>query len=271
MERRSLGASGVYVPVVGMGTWKTFDVTGAQRNARKRLVREAIELDVRLYDTSPMYGEAEEVLGDALKAHRDEAFVATKVWASTLAEGVLQVRRALSLYAGRVDVYQIHNLRNWQEHLPELERRKSLDEVGLIGATHYNPAAFPDLEQALRTGRFDMIQVPYNLIERTVEKRILPLAEKLKLGVVVMEPLGTGVLPRMAPPEDALSPYLDDHVRTWPQVCLKWILSDTRINAVIPATSKSEHLRLNAAAGHGRWYDAKERTAILELLTLARE
>lgn len=254
------------VPVIGMGTWKTFDVQGAERNARRRLVREAIEMDVRLFDSSPMYGDAEEVLAAGLKNLRDEAFVATKVWATTLAEGVLQVRKALAFYGGRVDVYQIHNLRNWREHLPELERRKELDEVGLIGATHYNAAAFPELEEAMKTERFDMIQIPYNLIDRSAEKRILGLAEKLKLGVLVMEPLGTGVLPKMAPPEDAIKPFLGEDVTTWAQVCLKWILSDPRITAVIPATTKPEHLRANAAVGKGGWYDERERAAILDLM-----
>jgi aryl-alcohol dehydrogenase-like predicted oxidoreductase len=248
-----------------MGTWKTFDVEGAERTARVRLVREALDMDVRVYDSSPMYGAAEEVLAQALSAHRNEGIVATKVWAPTRVEGVRQVRNALALYGGRVEIYQIHNLRLWEEHLPELERRKELGEVVAIGATHYNAMAFPDLEEVMKTGRIDMVQVPYNLIDRNVEKRILPLAEKLDIGVLVMEPLGTGVLPKKAPQPEQLAPFLGEGIDTWAQVCLKWILSDPRVTAVIPATSKPEHLRQNAAAGKGDWYDAKERAAIASI------
>ncbi len=267
MQERPLGRSGIHVPVVGMGTWKTFDVEGAARNARRRLVREALDLGVSLYDSSPMYGRAEEVLADCLRHDREEAIVATKVWASSAEEGRRQIAHALDLYGGVVEIYQVHNLRLWQEHLKELETRKKRDEVRAIGATHYNPAAFDELEGLMRSGRLDMIQVPYNLIDRSVEQKILPLADKLGLGVLVMEPLGTGVLARRAPPEEAWRPFAEDDITTWAQVCLRWILSDPRVSSVIPATSSPEHLRENAAVGaEGRWYDEKERAAIAELL-----
>ena len=265
MEERPLGATGMSVPVVGMGTWKTFDVEGAERNARRRMVAEALDLDVRLYDSSPMYGRAEEVLADCLKNRRDEAVVATKVWAASADEGRRQIERALAIYGGEVEIYQVHNLRLWKEHLAALEKRKRDDEVRAIGVTHYNAAAFDELEEVMKTGRIDMVQIPYNLADRAVEKRILPEAGKRQLGVLVMEPLGTGALARKAPPAELLEPFLDERVRTWPQVCLKWILSDPRVTAVIPATSSPAHMRENAAAGEGDWYDDKEREAIAEI------
>lgn len=249
-----------------MGTWKTFDVQGADRNARRRLAVDALDLGVRLFDTSPMYGAAEDVLADALRNYRDEAVVADKVWAGTVEEGKRQVARAIDMYGGVVEVYQVHNLRLWKEHLVELERRKKRDEVHALGVTHYNHAAFSELEEAMRSGRVDMVQVPYNLVDRAVEERVLPLAEKLGLGVLAMEPLGTGVLAKKAPPEETLAPFLDHGVTTWAQVCLKWILSDRRVTAVIPATANPDHLRENALAGLGHWYDAKERAAIADLM-----
>ena len=266
MEERPLGTSDITLPVVGMGTWKTFDVEGAERNARRKLVREALDLGVTLFDTSPMYGRAEEVLGDALRPHRDEAVVADKVWTSDVAEGKRQIDRALQLYDDVVEIYQVHNLRLWKEHLAELERRKKRDQVRAVGVTHYNAAAFGELEEAMRSGRLDMVQIPYNVIDRTVEKTILPLAQKLGLGVLIMEPLGTGALVGKSPPVDALTPFLDDEIATWPQVCLKWVLSDPRVTAILPATSSMEHLRENALSGVGRWFDEKERAAIVDLL-----
>lgn len=266
VQERPLGHTGLSVPVVGMGTWKTFDVEGAARNARRRLVREALDAGLRLYDTSPMYGLAEEVLADALQNDRDEAIVATKVWAGSKEEGLRQIARALDLYEGIVEVYQVHNLRLWREFLPELEKRKKRDEVRAIGVTHYNHNQFPELEEAMRTGRIDMVQIPYNLVDRVVERSVLPLAEKMGLGVLVMEPLGTGALAKKAPPAELVEPFLDHGLTTWAQVCLKWILSDPRVTAVIPATTSPEHMRDNVAAGFGHWYDEKERAAIAELL-----
>lgn len=254
------------MPVVGMGTWKTFDVEGAEKNARKRMVREALDLGVRLYDTSPMYGLAEDVLADALRGSRDEAIVADKVWAGSREEGLRQVARALDIYEGTVEVFQVHNLRLWQEHLPELERRKRADEVLALGVTHYNHAAFAELEEVMRTGRIEMVQVPYNLLDREVERKVLPLADKLGLGVLVMEPLGTGALARKAPAPEQVEPFLGNGVTTWAQVCLKWVLSDPRVTCVIPATSNPDHMRQNAAAGSGPWYDEQERAAIADLM-----
>ncbi|HWH08902.1 MAG TPA: aldo/keto reductase [Candidatus Thermoplasmatota archaeon] len=266
MDERPLGGSGLSVPVVGMGTWKTFDVEGAEKNARKRMVREALDLGVRLYDTSPMYGLAEDVLADALRGSRDEAIVADKVWAGSREEGLRQVARALDIYEGTVEVFQVHNLRLWQEHLPELERRKRADEVLALGVTHYNHAAFAELEEVMRTGRIEMVQVPYNLLDREVERKVLPLADKLGLGVLVMEPLGTGALARKAPAPEQVEPFLGNGVTTWAQVCLKWVLSDPRVTCVIPATSNPDHMRQNAAAGSGPWYDEQERAAIADLM-----
>lgn len=265
MEERPLGSTGMLVPVVGMGTWKTFDVEGSARNARRRLVAEALDLGVRLYDTSPMYGAAEGVLADAVRARRDEAIVATKVWATSLEEGERQVEHALHLYGGEIEVIQVHNLRLWREHVRALDRRKRDDEVRAVGVTHYNHNAFDELAEAMRSGRVDVVQVPYNVADHVVAASILPLAAKLQLGVLAMEPLGTGALARKAPPAGALEPFLDARIRTWPQVCLKWILSDPRVSAVIPATTSPTHLRENALVGEGGWYDEKEREAIAAL------
>jgi len=267
VEQRPLGASGLVVPVVGMGTWKTFDVEGgAERNARKRLVREALDLDVRLFDSSPMYGAAEELLAEALRPSRDEAIVATKVWAGTKEEGLRQIERALAWFEGEVEIYQVHNLRLTDAFLPALAKRKANDEVRAVGVTHYNHAAFAELAQVIRSGTVDMVQVPYNLLDRAVEKEVLPLCGKMGVGVLVMEPLGTGAIAKKGPEPEELAPFLAGDVTTWAQVCLRWILSDPRVTSVIPATSNPEHLRENAAAGDGPWYDEKERAAIADLV-----
>src|SRR5918911_4051072 len=192
IEERPLGqVSGLRVPAVGMGTWQTLDVRGAAAEERAhRVVREALDAGARFLDTSPMYGEAERVLAEALGDRRAEAIVATKVWTSSPAEGEAQIRRALRWYGGRVDLYQLHNLVAWREQLTTLERERDRGAVVAIGATHYSPSAFGELARVMRGGRISAIQGPYNPRERDVEREILPLAEELGLGVVVMRPLG---------------------------------------------------------------------------------
>ena len=207
MEERLLGATGFRVPVVGMGTWRTFDVIGAAAEAEcRRVVTSGRTSGVRFFDTSPMYGRAETVLARVLAPDRDTALVATKVWASSASEGGGQIEHALALYGGRVDLYQIHNLRSWVTHVDTLERLRERGLVGAIGATHYSPSAFGRLEQVMRSGRITAVQIPYNPRERDVERVVLPLAADLGLGVVVMRPFAEGDLLRRSPSPKDLEP-----------------------------------------------------------------
>ena len=266
MERRLLGATGLEVPVVGMGTWRTFDVAGAAAEADcRRVAMAGRAVGVRFFDTSPMYGRAEAVLARALQPNRDGAMVATKVWASSAAEGEQQIAHALALYGGRIDLYQIHNLLSWRTHLDALERLQAQGIVGAIGVTHYSASAFAELERVMRTGRIAAVQVPYNPWERTVEHHLLPLAEELGLGVVVMRPFAEGGLLRRMPSAKDLEPLRAFGVRTWPQALLKWILSDARCHVVIPATSRPERMTENAAAGRPPWFGARERAYVARL------
>ncbi len=260
MEYRPLGATGLHVPVIGMGTWKTFDVRGAVQESHARaIVEAAVELGVNFFDSSPMYGEAERVLGQALEPDRERALIATKIWTSSADEGRRQAERALRFFGGRIDLYQVHNLVNWREQLLLLEELKAQGRVGAIGATHYQAAAFEGLEEVMRSGRISAIQIPYNPVQREVEAKILPLAQDLGLGVVVMRPFGEGSLLRKPPDPKLLEPLAPFGVRTWPQALLKWSLSDPRCHVAIPATFDLDHLRHNAAAGSPPWFGAAER------------
>jgi aryl-alcohol dehydrogenase-like predicted oxidoreductase len=268
IEERALGrTSGLTVPVVGMGTWQTLDVrgAGAEREAHA-IVGEALDLGARFVDSSPMYGEAERVLGEALGDRRAEAIVATKVWTSDDAEAERQVQCALGWYGGRVDLYQVHNLVGWQKRLTLLEHERDRGGVVAIGATHYSPSAFGELARVMRGGRISAIQIPYNPHEREVEREILPLADELGLGVVVMRPLGGGGGLVTRPPDDAaLEPLRAFGVQTWAQALLKWVLSDPRCHVVIPATSRRGRMRENAAAGAPPWFDDDARALVTRL------
>jgi aryl-alcohol dehydrogenase-like predicted oxidoreductase len=266
MELRLLGESGRPVPIVGLGTWRVLDVRGgAEERQRHAVVREALDRGARLFDTSPMYGEAERVLSEALATRRHEAFVATKLWTADPAEARRQVSRALSLYDGWVDLYQVHNLVAWPERLDLLEAERDAGRVHAIGATHYHPAHFDELSVIMRKARVDSVQVPYNPYERAAEKVILPLAADLGLGVVVMRPFAEGALMRRPPAPEALRPLAEYGVRTWAQALLKWALSDLRTTVVIPATSKPARVDENAAAGAPPWFGPAERALVERL------
>jgi aryl-alcohol dehydrogenase-like predicted oxidoreductase len=268
MERRSLGSSGLDLPVVGMGTWKTFDVRGANDIAHRRgVVDVALEAGTDLFDSSPMYGAAEDVLGKALDGRRDRALVATKIWTSDDAEAERQVQASLKFFGGRLDVYQVHNLVALPRRLNRLEQLRDEGRVRAVGVTHYQHPNFPDMMDVMRSGRITSVQVPYNAGDRLVEERLLPLAQELNIGVLVMKPVATGELMRRLPSADQLRQFADFGVRTWAQVLLKWILSDPRITTVIPATSNPEHARDNAAAGDPPWFGPKERDAVVRLVT----
>ena len=261
MERRTLGRTGVEVPVVGLGTWLTFDLPEAKQDVADRVVATAFEAGTRLVDSSPMYGRAEQVLGRALDGRRDDAFVATKIWTASRDEARAQLARQLDFYGGVVDLEQMHNLLEWESHLPWLEEERDGGRIAWLGATHYAASAFGELARVMRTGRIDAVQIPYNPLERDVEHEILPLAEAHGLGVIVMRPLAEGaLLPGPDPAE--LEPL---GVETWPQALLKWALSDRRVTAVIPATSSPGHAGENAAAGSPPWFGPEERRYVEEL------
>jgi aryl-alcohol dehydrogenase-like predicted oxidoreductase len=247
MERRRFGRTEWQVPVVGLGTWQTFDVGPGEELAAREVVSAVWENGARLFDSSPMYGRAEAVLGRALAERRVEALVATKIWTASIPEGRGQFENQLRFFGGRVDLEQVHNLVGWRAQLDWLEEERQAGRIGFLGATHYSPSMFGELETVMRTGRIDAIQVPYNPLEREVERRILPLAAELDLGVIAMRPLGGGYLARRFDASELL----------------KWTLSDERVHVAIPATAKVAHARTNTAAGSGGWLSPEQRQALV--------
>jgi aryl-alcohol dehydrogenase-like predicted oxidoreductase len=246
------------VPVVGLGTWQVFDVGGDEQPMVDSVVDAMLDAGGRLFDSSPMYGRAEERLAAALSDRRDDAYVATKIWTSSIEEGRHQYANQLGWYGGRVDLEQVHNLVRWREHLDWMEQERDAGRIGLLGATHYSTGAFGELATVMRSGRIQAIQIPYNPGQREVEANVLPLAEQLGLGVLVMQPLGAGRLGSGPPAEDlrALG------VETWAEAVLVWILSDPRVTVVIPATRSPEHARANARAGDHPGFAPDERALV---------
>jgi aryl-alcohol dehydrogenase-like predicted oxidoreductase len=256
MDRRPLGRSGIQVPAIGMGTWRTFDTA----DNRRPLVNATLEAGIDLFDSSPMYGRAEEALGKAIAGLRDRVLIATKIWTADTGEGREQAERALRLY-GHVDVYQVHNLVNVPDQLALLERLKGEGKVRAVGATHYQESAFGDLAALMETGRLDMIQIPYNPLRRTAEQRILPLAESMGLGVFVMSPLQQGIVDRTPSPAE----LKELGVETWAQAILKWIAGDPRVSTVLTATHRLERTRENARGGEPPRFTKEQRDLVVRI------
>jgi aryl-alcohol dehydrogenase-like predicted oxidoreductase len=228
------------------------------------VVRAAFDAGTQVVDSSPMYGRSEAVLGQALGPRRTEAVVATKIWTPSAEEGRRQFEHQMAFFDGRVDIEQVHNLVAWRDHLGWMERERDADRIGLLGATHWQAGAFDELAVVMRTGRIRSIQIPYNPLEREVERTILPLAQELGLGVLVMRPFGQGDLLPGPEPSD-LEPLRPFGVTTWPQALLKWALSDRRVHVAIPATRHPGHAASNAAAGEPPWLERDERDLVTRL------
>jgi aryl-alcohol dehydrogenase-like predicted oxidoreductase len=262
MEHRPF--AGLEVPVVGMGTSRTFDVRDVD-DARQQVTDNALAGGATFVDSSPMYGQAERILGATLGARRGAAIVATKVWTPDDDEAERQVDASLGFFGGHVEVFQVHNLVAWPTRLDQLERRRDAGEVDVIGATHWQAGAFDELEEVMRTGRIGAVQVPYNPHEREVEARILPLAADLGLGVILMRPFAAGGLVGRSPSIEDLAPLAQFGARTWPQVLLKYGLSHPATSVSIPATSKPERMTENAQAGDGPWFGPEEKALVERL------
>jgi diketogulonate reductase-like aldo/keto reductase len=266
MQTRSLSpkhADAPMVPIIGMGTSKTFDTDDLALVSD--VVSTALDAGTTLFDSSPMYGKAEQMLGSALEGRRSGAVVATKVWTDDDAVAERQIAASLSFYGGHIELLQIHNMVRWPERLRRIEELRDSGQVTLVGATHWQSASFNELEAAMVTGRLDAIQIPYNPREREVEERLLPLAAELGLGVLIMRPFAAADLMRTSPSAAELAPLSPFGINTWAQALLQWGLSHPATTASIPATSKPSRARKNAIAGDSMPLDDEHRRLVSRL------
>ena len=263
---RAIPSSGETIPAVGLGTWQAFDVDDpGQRGPQRAVLRRFVELGGRVVDSSPMYGAAEAAAGDLATdlGVRDGLWIATKVWTTGRAAGIAQMERSLRLLrCARLDLMQIHNLVDWQTHLPTLREWKLDGRIRYLGVTHYSASGHDALERVMRAERLDFVQLNYSLAEPEAERRLLPLAHDRGLAVLVNRPLAQGavlspVSGRRLPPWAA-----EVDCASWAQLFLKWILAHPAVTCVIPATSRLPHLEDNMQAGVGRLPDAATRERI---------
>jgi diketogulonate reductase-like aldo/keto reductase len=269
LTTRSIPASGERLPVVGLGTWQTFDVGGDTR-ARAPLGEVLSELATaggKVVDSSPMYGTSEEVVGDlvAKLGLRPRLFLATKVWTSGRAEGIAQMEQSMRrLRAERLDLMQIHNLVDVATHTRTLEDWKSAGRVRYVGITHYTSSAYREVERVLKAGHYDFLQINYSLDEPEAAERLLPLAEEKKVAVLVNRPFGKGSMFRRARGKPLPEWSRELGIGSWAQYFLKWIIGHSAVTCAIPGTAKPEHMRDNLGAGRGPLPDAAMRRRMAE-------
>jgi diketogulonate reductase-like aldo/keto reductase len=265
---RNIPKSSEAVPVIGLGTWRTFDV--ASQRARAPLadvLGRFAAAGGRLIDTSPMYGRAEETVGE-LEAHVPEAFIATKVWTRGRDAGIEQMARSIGLLH-RVDLIQVHNLVDWRTHLATLRDWKQQGRIRYLGITHYQASAFGDLASIMRAEEIDFVQLPMSVELPDAEERLLPLARERGIAVIVNRPFEGGALMHRLRGKP-LAPWAAEFDgRSWSELLLRWIVSHQEVTCVIPATSSAEHLAENVRAGEGRMLDAAERARLRQRLLSA--
>jgi aryl-alcohol dehydrogenase-like predicted oxidoreductase len=269
MSTRPIPSTGEALPVIGIGTWQTFDVgtSAAAREPLAAVLRLFFEAGGKVIDSSPMYGRAEDVAGALIAGldARDHAFLATKVWTEGREAGIAQMRNSMRLMrAGQtIDLIQVHNLVDWRTHLETLRAWKEAGTVRYIGITHYTESAFDDLARVMRDERIDFVQLPYSVGVRAAEDRLLPLAAERGIAVIVNRPFEGGGLFRQArrQPLPDIAAELD--CTSWAQLFLKFILAHPAVTCVIPGTGKVDHLVDNVGAGHGRLPDSAQRRRLL--------
>jgi diketogulonate reductase-like aldo/keto reductase len=275
INTRPIPRTGETLPMVGLGTWQTFDVGTApeERAPLSEVLDVYLGAGGRVIDSSPMYRRAEGVVGDLLAqrpggAAAPRPFLATKVWTrGGRAEGEAQMRRSFQLMrTERMDLMQIHNLVDWKTHIKTLRAWKAEGRVRYIGVTDYEVEAFPDLERIVTKESIDFVQLPYSIITRDAEERLLPAAAAAGVAVLVMRPFEEGALFAHVRGKE-LPPWAADFdCASWPQFFLKFILGHPAVTCPIPATAKAKHLEDNLAAGRGRLPDQATRKKMIAYL-----
>lgn len=271
---RTIPKSGEALPVVGLGSWITFNVGDdpAGRRASTAVMRAFFAAGGRLIDSSPMYGSSQEVIGEGIKKAGNAArlFSATKVWISGGANGPAQIEESRRLWGvPKFDLLQVHNLLSWEEHLPTLFAMKAAGKLRYVGVTTSHGRRHDDLERIMRTQPIDFVQVTYNVASRDVENRILPLALERRIAVIVNRPFEGGDLidATKGKPLPAWAGELG--CKSWAQIMLKFIVAHPAVACPIPATTRIDHAQENLAAASGPLPDKPMRARILSAVGTA--
>jgi len=267
MLTRPIPSSREAIPVIGLGTWQTFDVGAgvADRAPLEGVLAAFFSMGGKVIDSSPMYGRSEEVVGDLLTkaGFRRQCFIATKVWTSGKAAGIGQMQESMrKLQASTIDLMQVHNLVDAQTQLDTLADWKREGRVRYIGVTHYTTQGQNEVAKLIASRSVDFIQINYSVAERDAERRLLPLAAERGVAVMANRPFAGGDLCRSLRGKPVPGWAAEIGRNSWAQLMLKFVVSHPAMTCAIPASAKAEHTRDNMAAGHGPLPDGKMRARI---------
>jgi diketogulonate reductase-like aldo/keto reductase len=272
MLTRAIPSSGEKLPVIGLGTWSVFDVnlTPGNRTQLAGVLSLFVKHGGKVIDSSPMYGRAEGVIGElAAQLHlHDSLFIATKVWTAGKEAGIAMMERSMDRFrTKRIDLMQVHNLVDVETQMSSLREWKTKGRIRYTGITHSQARGFYEVERIMRSQKPDFVQINYSIMEPEAAQRILPLAQELRMGVIINRPFGGGGLfGRVA--SKSLPPWAAEiDCRSWAQFFLKWIVAHPVVTCVIPATNNPQHIEDNMAAGLGRLPDAKMRQRMIAFVS----
>lgn len=269
--KRPIPRSGERLPVIGLGTWQTFDVgpRASERAELKEVLRVLIEEGASVVDSSPMYGEAERVVGDLTNdlGLRQRLFLATKVWTSGQAAGIRQMENSFKLLrTQRIDLMQVHNLLDLATHVKTLREWKAAGRIRYLGITHYHEGAYRELERLVATREYDFVQFNYSMTEREAEARLLPLCADSGTAVIINRPFAQASLFGKVKGKPLPAWAAEFDCTSWAQFFLKYLVAHPAVTCVIPGTRRATHLRDNLQAGIGKLPDAAVRKRMVEYL-----
>jgi diketogulonate reductase-like aldo/keto reductase len=271
IQKRIIPSTSERLPIVGVGTWQTFDVSNSaeERTPLKEVLTTLLSKGGSVVDSSPMYGRSEEVVGDISTelGISNRLFIATKVWTNGRDNGIRQMNDSFRLMRRKhIELMQIHNLVDWQTHLKTLRDWKEQGKIKYIGLTHYTSGAHDRLASIISSEKVDFLQINYNLIDRNAEKELLPRAQEKGVAVLVNQPFESGQLFQRVRNKQLPSWAQEFDCQSWAQFFLKFILSHPAVTCVIPGTSKPHHMVDNMAAGFGRLPDEKMRQQMVSIM-----
>lgn len=254
MIKRILPTSGEELPVIGLGTWKSFDVSIDKYPELKNVLNELHIGGARLVDSSPMYGKSEQVIGDITAGIDaiDDFFYATKVWTTGLQEGIRQMETSMTkMKRKKMDLIQIHNLIDWRTHLPQLRRWKEEGKIRYIGITHYTDACHEELERIMKAEKPDFVQFNYSIMARNAERRLLDAAASLGIATLINRPFGEGSLFAKVKNKPLPTWAAEYNMKNWSTYFLKYIIAHPAVTCIIPATANPQHAHDNVMAATG--------------------
>jgi diketogulonate reductase-like aldo/keto reductase len=274
MLTKPIPSSGETLPVIGFGTWKVFDVgtSTSVRAGPKAVLDEFVRLGGTVVDSSPMYGRAEQVVGDLARnlGVTDRLFMATKVWTTGQQRGITEMRESMRrMGVSRMDLMQVHNLVDVDTHLETLAEWKADGLVRYVGVTHYTASAHAEVGRVLDRHDVDFLQINYSVAEREVERWLLPMSRERGIAVMANRPLATGELTQYLRSRPLPPIAAELQCGTWAELLLKFVVAHPVVTCAIPATGSVEHLRQNMAAGSGPMPTERQRLEIVAAVSAA--